>query len=121
MKKIKIAYYILTVLLSILILLGAFFDVAAGPDARAALAHLGYPAYLLYIVGWAKILGIIGIWQNKVAFLREWAYAGLMIDVTGALASSIFSGDAPSLWIPAIIGMILVGVSYALFRKSRTA
>lgn len=117
MKKISVAYYIVTILLSIFILMGAFFDVRAVPDAQAVMKDLGYPIYLLYIVGWAKILGIIGIWQNKVAFLREWAYAGLMIDVVGALLSHLFVGDTASRISGAVIGIVLVTASYALFKK----
>lgn len=119
MKKVAIAYYIITVLLSVFILLGAFFDVTAAPAGKEIIKHLGYPVYLLYIVGWAKILGIIGIWQNKFPTLREWAYAGLMIDVVGALASHLFSGDGPSVYGGAVVGIVLVGLSYGLFRKKQ--
>jgi hypothetical protein len=119
MKKIKIAYYIVTVLLSAFILLGAFFDVSGAKEAKDIMIRLGYPVYVLYIVGWAKILGIIGIWQPKVYFLREWAYAGLMIDVVGALISHLAVGDGPSMYGGAVIGIVLVTASYVLFRKSR--
>ncbi len=119
MKKTKIAYYVVTTLLSLFILMGAFFDVTAAPMAQDSITSLGYPVYVLYIVGWAKILGIIGIWQNKVPFLREWAYAGLMFDVVGALASHLFSGDPASVYSGAIIGIVLVTASYILFGKTR--
>jgi hypothetical protein len=118
MKKVKIAYYIVTVLLSAFILLGAFFDVSGAKEAKDIMIHLGYPVYVLYIVGWAKILGIIGIWQPKVYFLREWAYAGLMIDVVGALISHLAIGDSASMYAPAVLGIILVTASYVLFRKT---
>lgn len=119
MKKIKIAYYIVTIILSLFIVLPAYFDITAAPAARDIMKHLGYPVYLLYIVGWAKILGIIGIWQPKVYFLREWAYAGLMIDVVGALISHLAVGDSFPMFAPALVAIILVTASYILFKKYR--
>lgn len=118
MKKITIAYFVVTILLSVFIVPGAFFDATAAPAAKDIIVHLGYPVYLLYIIGIAKILGIIGIWQNKVYFLREWAYAGLMIDVVGAFISHLFTGDGLAQVSGAIIGIVLVTASYVLFRKS---
>ncbi len=81
MKKIKIAYYTVTILFSLFILIGAIYDVMAGQAAKDIMVHLGYPIYVLHIIGWAKILGVIGIWQPKFPMLREWAYAGLAFDL----------------------------------------
>jgi hypothetical protein len=114
----KIAYYIVTVIFSLFILLGSFYDIQAGPAAVEVMQKLGYPIYLLYIVGYAKILGIIGIWQNKVKFLREWAYAGLVIDLVGAFISHLAVGDGLVLYSGSLIGIVLVTASYILFKKT---
>ncbi len=113
----KIAYYIITVLFSLFILLGSIYDIQAGDAAVQIMQELGYPIYLLYIVGYAKILGIIGIWQNKVTFLREWAYAGLVIDLVGAFISHLAVGHGPALYSGSLIGIVLVTASYILFKK----
>jgi len=47
----------------------------------------------------------------------EWAYAGLVFDLIGALYSHISVGDPPTAWIFAAIGLILVTGSYFLYRK----
>ncbi len=121
MKKTKIAYYIVTVLFSLMILFGSYFDIVASPMAQEMMVHLGYPIYLLYIIGWAKVLGIIGIWQTKFPSLREWAYAGLFIDLAGAFVSHLFVGDPASVYSGALVGMIVLLLSYTLYKKSRTA
>lgn len=117
MKKVTIAYYIVTVLFSLFILMGAIYDIQAPQPAVDLMTELGYPVYLLYIVGYAKILGIIGIWQNKVKFLREWAYAGLAIDLVGAFISHLVVGHGPQIYFGSVLGTVLVIASYALFKK----
>ncbi len=119
MKKVRVAYYIVTVIFSLGILAGAIVDVTGNPGAKEMMMHLGYPVYVMYIVGWAKILGIIGIWQNKSATLREWAYAGLTFDLVGALISHLAVGDGPQGFMPALVGLLLCSASYALFKKKQ--
>lgn len=54
--------------------------------------RLGYPLYLMQILAVAYILGIIGLLQNKVPILREWAYAGYTYVLLGALSSHLIVG-----------------------------
>jgi DoxX-like protein len=67
--------------------------VSGAPMIRETLTHLGYPGYLLVILGAAKLLGSAALLQTRVPTLREWAYAGFMIDLIGAVASHAFTGD----------------------------
>ncbi len=117
MKKTKIAYYVVTVLFTAFIAFGSVFDILAVPAARDMMIHLGYPIYLLYIVGWAKILGVIGVWQPKFPALREWAYAGIAFDLIGALISHLAVGDGPQGWLAPLVPLIMLTVSYLLHRK----
>lgn len=57
------------------------------------LAHLGYPAYFMTIIGVWKILAVIAILVPRFKLVKEWAYAGLFFTMTGALASHLASGD----------------------------
>ncbi len=118
MKSWKIAYWIVTVLLSFFIVGGAIPDIMQIEGAVALFQQLQYPTYLLLIVGYAKILGIIGIWQRWWPFLREWAYAGLVIDLLGAFVSHMFVGDPAFIFIPSLVGLALTLASYALLRKA---
>jgi len=40
------------------------------------LVHLGYPIYLLTILGIWKTLGVVALLIPKFPLLKEWAYAG---------------------------------------------
>ena len=85
----------------------------------AAFTHLGYPAYLLRFIGTAKVLGVAAVLVPGLPRLREWAYAGLVFDLTGALYSHFSVGDPASTWIFAVFGLVLVTGSYLLQRAER--
>jgi uncharacterized membrane protein YphA (DoxX/SURF4 family) len=86
-------------------LLGASFNVEG-------ITHLGYPVYLLKILGTAKLLGGIAILQGRFRTLKEWAYAGYTFNLLGASASHALYGD-PFVKVQApIIILAFVLVSY---------
>jgi uncharacterized membrane protein YphA (DoxX/SURF4 family) len=90
---------------------GLLAFVPGGPLAKN-LAHLGYPAYLVMILGVWKLLGGIALLVPRFPRLKEWAYAGTFFDYTGALASGLYLGrDDPGtfIWLP----LILVGITLA--------
>lgn len=113
----KIAYWIVTGLMAAFMLLASIPEVLRMQEAIDIFAHLGYPAYLLPFIGVAKILGVIAVLIPGYPRLKEWAYAGLVFDLIGALYSHISVGDPPTAWIFAAIGLILVTGSYLLYRK----
>ena len=59
----------------------------------AAFARLGYPTYLLHILGLAKVLGAVAIVSKRSKTLEEWAYAGYTFNLLGAIASHLFVSD----------------------------
>jgi hypothetical protein len=117
MKALSITYWIVTGLMAAFIVLGAITDIMKGPDVAAFFKHLGYPAYFPQLIGTLKILGVIGILVPGYPKLREWAYAGLTFDVSGALCSHILNGDGPSVYFPALLGAFLVISSYVVYNK----
>lgn len=118
MKALRISYWIVTGLLAAFMVLGAVTDILKGPDVVAFFKHLGYPGYFPQLIGTLKILGIIAILLPGYPKLREWAYAGLTFDVTGALSSHLLNGDGPSVYFPALLGILLVISSYFLYNKT---
>lgn len=54
---------------------------------------LGYPLYFLTIIGLWRVLGAIAILVPRFPRLKEWAYAGIFFDLTGAAASHAAAGD----------------------------
>jgi hypothetical protein len=80
---------------------------------------LGYPIYLMTILGAAKVLGVIALLIPGQPILKEWAYAGFTFDMLGASASHAFAEDTlPSIVIPLAI-LALGAVSYLLRPDSR--
>jgi hypothetical protein len=121
MKKTKIFYWIFTGLTAILLGIGSIFDVISAPEAVEQITGLGYPEYLIPFLGVAKLLGIIAILIPGYPRIKEWAYAGLMYDLIGAMYSHICAGDPPSVWIGMPIPMLLVIGSYVFYHKKLTA
>ncbi|MED1466943.1 DoxX family protein [Bacillus salipaludis] len=117
MKNIKVVYWIFTGLLVVLMVFGSIPDILSAPDAIALFSHLGYPDYLLPFLGVAKILGVIAILVPGFPRIKEWAYAGFVFDLAGAMFSTISVGDPASGWLPFIIGFLLIAGSYIFHHK----
>jgi len=107
---------VVTALMAALMLLSAVPDVLRIPGALAVFRHLGYPSYLLVFLGTAKMLGVAAVLTPGVPRLKEWAFAGLTFDLTGALYSHLSVGDPASVWMPAAIGLALMAGSYVAYR-----
>ena len=112
--------WIVTGLMAGLLVLSAVPDVLRIPGALLVFKHLGYPPYLLVFLGTAKLLGVATVLVPGVPRLKEWAFAGLTFDVTGALYSHLSVGDPPSAWMPAVVALALVGSSYVAYRMRRS-
>ena len=121
-----IFYWITTSLITLETLVGGFADVThgrtvlvSGPLVTDVLAGLGYPAYLLWIIGIWKILGAIALAVPGFLRLKEWAYAGIVFELSGAVASLAACGRSPDLIAPLfLLGLTLA--SWALRPASRT-
>ena len=121
MKKIKHIHWTVTGLMAALMLLATIPDLLQADNAIAVFMHLGYPRYLLPFLGTAKGLAIVGVLIPRFPRLKEWAFAGLTFDLTGALYSHLSVNDGPSGWMPALIALILVGSSYLTYRLRSSA
>jgi hypothetical protein len=111
--------WVFTGLLAALMLLSAVPDLLELPAAAAVFQRLGYPVYLLPFLGTAKMLGVLVVIVPGVARLKEWAFAGLTFDLIGALYSHLAIGDPPGVWLPALIGLVLISGAYGSFRFTR--
>ena len=96
----KIAYWITTIIIGSETLAGGVTDLMhgrtmliAGPSVADIVTHLGYPLYFLTILGLWKIAGAIVIFAPGLPRLKEWAYAGVVFELTGAAASWALHGD----------------------------
>src|SRR5690606_8869143 len=102
-KRNKIIYWIATAWLSLGMLSTGLVQLLQMEEEVASMENLGYPIYLLTILGIWKILGVIAILIPKYPLLKEWAYAGFFFVMTGALISHLIIGDDPiNLFGPAL-------------------
>ena len=118
-KRNKIIYWIATIWLSlgmmatgILQLSKAKAEGAIAPPGVDGIVHLGYPVYLLTIIGVWKILGVIALLTPKFPLVKEWAYAGFFFIMSGALFSHIAVDDAAVELIPSLLLLTLTVVSW---------
>jgi DoxX-like family len=116
MKFFKYFYWVVTIIFCILMLLDGVGGVTRQEAGVKVLEHLGYPIYLMNILGVAKILGVITILYNKLTFLKEWAYAGFTFTAIGAFASRVYVGDKGlDLYFP-LIYLAIVLISYVVWK-----
>lgn len=116
-KTRNIIYWIATVWLSLGMVSTGFVQLFKGKQGQGGadmITHLGYPVYVLTILGVWKILGVISLLIPKFPVLKEWAYAGFFFLMTGALFSHIAVGDPLSSLIPALLLLLLAFVSWYL-------
>jgi uncharacterized membrane protein YphA (DoxX/SURF4 family) len=86
-------------------------DILRVPQVRGLIERLGYPPYFLLILGTWKLLGAVALAIPKFPRLKEWAYAGVLFDLTGAVASLFASGliNVGAMAYP----IIMIGVAVA--------
>lgn len=114
MRARTIGYWITTALVATALLAGGVFDLLRAPEVVATMNHLGYPAYVASILGAWKLLGAIAILAPGAARVKEWAYAGIVFDLSGAIASHAASGDAVAQYAAPIVLLGLAIASWAL-------
>ena len=116
-----LAYWGITGTFAALMVFSGVLYLSGAPMIRETLAHLGYPGYLLGILGVAKLAGVVGLLQNRAPILREWAYAGFTIDLVGATASHLLAGDSPGVAAVPALFLVWLAASYALKPNRRVA
>lgn len=110
--------WIVTGLLTTLMVVSAVPDILELPAAVSVFGHLGYPPYLLPLLGTAKLLGVAAVLAPGASRLKEWAFAGLTFDLLGALYSHLSVGDPFQVWLPALCGLMLLAGAYAAHRST---
>lgn len=116
MKKIKIIYWIVTGLFAGFMLFTAIPDIILVPEAVKFMTDLGYPMYLLPFIGVAKVLGAIAIVIPGFPRIKEWAYAGLVFDLVGAMYSVAAKGGVAAS-LPLLLFIAFAFASYFLYHK----
>ena len=109
-----ITYWTFTVLLVFELAAGSLWNLLQIEWVRVQLNHLGYPLYYTYISGVWQIGGAAVIIAPGFPRLKEWAYAGSFFQFSGAVASHLLAGDGVEAWLPPLVFLMFVIVSWAL-------
>jgi uncharacterized membrane protein YphA (DoxX/SURF4 family) len=111
-KRNKFIYWISTLWLALGMLFTGIVQLLKPEEEVAKMTHLGYPVYLLTILGIWKILGVAAVLVPKFPRLKEWAYAGFFFAMSGAVFSHIGLGDSVNEIFPSLLLLILTVVSW---------
>ena len=123
MKKTKLLYWVFTILFAALMLFSAIPSILTNADS-IKLMHdmLGYPVYIIPFIGIAKLLGVIAILIPGLKKIKEWAYAGLFIDLAGAVYSGIaVAGKFDPMMITLLLWIVPGILSYYFWNKMMKA
>ncbi len=111
-KRNKIIYWIATGWLALGMASTGIVQLIKMENEVKNFSQLGYPLYLMTILGAWKILGVIAILVPKYPLLKEWAYAGFFFVMSGAVLSHLIARDeAKSLFGPTLL-LILTLLSW---------
>ena len=119
----SIAYWTSTGILAFAMLSGGVVYLLGVEASVEGFVVLGYPLYVITILGVWKVLGGLALLAPGFARVKEWAYAGIFFDVTGALVSHVAAGDYGVYAFHVVINVaftVLVIVSWATRPRSRT-
>jgi uncharacterized membrane protein YphA (DoxX/SURF4 family) len=116
-KRNKIIYWISTIWLALGMFSTGLVQLIKVKDEADMFTHLGYPGYLLTILGVWKILGVIALLIPKFPLLKEWVYAGFFFAMSGAIISHLVVRDDPKELFGPILLIVLTIVSW-YFRPS---
>lgn len=111
-KRNKIIYWVATAWLALGMLSAGIVQLIQIDAEVDMMIHLGYPAYLLVILGASKILGVAAVLIPKFPLLKEWAYAGFFFTMTGAIISHLALGDSVGEILPPLLLLILTVASW---------
>jgi uncharacterized membrane protein YphA (DoxX/SURF4 family) len=86
-KRNKIIYWIFTLWLALGMTSTGIVQLLKTKEETDMFTHLGFPLYLLTIIGVSKLLGVVAILIPKFPVLKEWTYAGFFFLMSGAVVS----------------------------------
>jgi uncharacterized membrane protein YphA (DoxX/SURF4 family) len=113
MKAKRIAYWTTTVLVAFFMSGGIAQIAQFKGNPHGVVPQLGYPMYFFAILGFWKVLGAIAILLPRFPRLKEWAYAGIFFDLTGAAVSCAAVGGYGAYGFHVIAPLLIAGLTVA--------
>jgi uncharacterized membrane protein len=113
----QIAAIVITSLLAFIwVYFGVLYLTRDPGECRIVSQDLGYPIYIIPLIGVTHILGGVGLLIPRVPRLTEWVYAGLTIDLLLAAYSHLSASGSPWHALDPIVVMAFLFASYVLRR-----
>jgi uncharacterized membrane protein YphA (DoxX/SURF4 family) len=111
-KRNRIIYWIATLWLSLGMTATGIVQLLQNKEEAAMFGRLGYPGYLLILIGVWKLLGVIAVLVPAFPLVKEWAYAGFFFVMSGAVISHLAINDAPKELFGPLLLIILTILSW---------
>jgi hypothetical protein len=118
MKRDKIIYWIATGLLATGMVMSSVMYLSQNEEMVTNFTAIGYPVFLLSILGVAKLLGGITLIAPAPDKLKEWAYAGFAFVFIGAAWTHVATHTP---WIAPVIALAILAVSYIFYIRIKAA
>ena len=115
----SITYWSITGLLTFILFFSGIGALTKQEFLIEAMLHIGFPLYVMNILGTAYVLAAIAIIVPGFPKLKEWAYAGVVFAMTAAFASHVSIGDTFANAAPPLVILSLTVASYVLRPNSR--
>ena len=109
-------YWISTAVFVVLMVFSASQELAHAPELVEAMEVLGFPIYVLSMLGTAKLLGVVALLAPGWPHLKEWAYAGFAFDLGGGFIAHLIMEDTLERTLPSLVCFLVVAVSYVAYR-----
>jgi putative NADH-flavin reductase/uncharacterized membrane protein YphA (DoxX/SURF4 family) len=113
-------YWLATLVLATECIVGGVMGALRMPPFIDVIGRLGYPPYFGTILGVFYVLAGLAILAPRFPRLKEWAYAGLLFNYVGAIASHLALGQGAETVIGPLIFLALALASWWLRPSARS-
>lgn len=112
-KRNMIVYWISTIWLSLgMVSTGIVQLIHMEEETKLVVDTLGYPEYLLTLLGICKLTGVVLLLLPKFPLIKEWVYAGFFFTMAGAIFSHASMGSAPMDYFGPTLLLVLTVISW---------
>jgi len=115
----SVIYWTATTIIALAFLSGGVAYLAQSQTQLDGMAALGYPAYFVTLLGFWKVAGGAAILSPRLPLVKEWAYAGIAFDLTGAAFSQGVVTHSPVKIITPLVLLVVAAASWALRPANR--
>jgi len=115
-KAVKIIYWIFLAIFCLSLIADGIGGITMAKQGVEVLQHLGYPTYIMPLMGYLKILGVVALLQPKYQRIKEWVYAGVTFIFIGAIVSHLAVGDHFKELFPPIISLGIMVTLYIYWK-----